>query len=92
MPNLEHYKEAYETLAEQMKNVTSVERADRFGITAVFAAHLDLSLSHMHPAQAFEAAQHAARAYLASHDFVEVGTKEDGTPEYRMMALRPEKR
>ena len=67
------------------------DRRDRFGITEVFIGHLEMSLAHMHPAQAFESAQHAVRHYLASYEFVEMGHKEGGIPEYHMVPKRKEK-
>ena len=68
------------------------EPPDPFGLVRVFAEHLQLSSKDMHPVHAAKAASAAVENYLASHDFVEVGTKESGTPEYRMMPKRPEKR
>lgn len=61
---------------------------DRFGITEVFAVHLDLSLANMHPEQAFEAAAAATRAYLKSYRFIDVSTKGEGGAQYRMVRKR----
>lgn len=56
---------------------------DPFGIVAVFATHLEIALNHSHPEKAFEAAQHATRAYIQSYDFVEVSEPGSPAPKYR---------
>lgn len=66
----------------------TTQAIDGFGIAAVFATHLELALENMHPEQAFEAAQHATRAYLKSHDFVSVTSKGSPVPGYRMVPKR----
>ncbi len=65
--------------------------SDPFSIIRVFATHLELSLEHSHPVHAAKTASAAVDHYLASHDFLEVGRKESGQPEYRMVSKRPEK-
>jgi len=62
-----------------------LDETDPFGIVQVFATHLEIGLNHMRPEQAFEAAQHATRAYINSYDFVEVSYKGSPKPEYRMV-------
>jgi hypothetical protein len=64
-------------------------KQDEYGIVETFSRHLELSLLTMHPAQAFEAAQHATRAYVASHKFVDVGGKGSAGPQYRMLRADP---
>lgn len=66
----------------------SSELTDPFGIVSVFAAHLDLSLAIMSPPEAFEAAQHATRAYLKSYSFIDVNSKGSEGPQYRMIRKR----
>lgn len=61
---------------------------DPYGITRVFASHLAMSLDHMHPVRAFEAAQHATREYLASYDFKDFSSKESDAVQYRMFPKR----
>ncbi len=64
--------------------------ADEFGITEVFAGHLEMNLTHMRPEQAFEAAQHAVRAYLRSYEFVPLNQYKGSTGpvQYRMVVRK----
>ena len=70
-------------------NVKRTNATEDFGMTGVFHDHLALSLKTMHPALAVEAACQAVRAYVASHDFVDLGS-EVGDPAYEMVLKRPE--
>lgn len=63
-------------------------RDDPHGIAVVFSTHLELALENMHPEQAFEAAQHATRAYVKSYDFVPTTTKGSSVPSFRMFPKR----
>jgi hypothetical protein len=75
------------------ENQKPPENVDKYNIINVFAGHLLFSLEHMHPEEAFEAAQNATRSYLKSHTFIDLSTKlSEGPPQYKMVAKRPEDR
>lgn len=57
---------------------------DVFGITHVFATHLQVSLANMHPQQAARVAFAAVQGYLASYKFVNMSSKGERMPRYRM--------
>ncbi len=62
---------------------------DQFGFTEVWAAHFDLALTHMHPAEAVKAANAAVTSYGNSYQFVPMTHKGTNVAEYRMIHRKP---
>lgn len=57
---------------------------DVYGMTHVFATHLQVCLTHMHPIQAARAAAAAVEAYNASYKFINMSSKGERMPRYQM--------
>lgn len=81
-----HEEEGFPMAAITTQNVEETEETDPFGIVGIFKTHLEISLTHMTPEQAFEAAQHATRSYVRSYDFIpQPGRDRNSPPEYAML-------
>ena len=56
--------------------------ADPHGITEFFAAHLEVNLRTMHPAEATRAAAKSLEAFLANSQFISLSHKGSIGPQY----------
>lgn len=74
---------------EKAEYQTTAVYGDPFGITDVFAAHLDLSLAGgMHPEEASKAAWAAVQGHIASYSFIDASSKGSDGPSYQMVRKR----
>lgn len=55
---------------------------DPHGITEFFAAHLEVNLRTMHPADASRAAAKSLEAFLANSQFISLSHKGSAGPQY----------